>query len=107
MKKVLLGVVFVLFWGGIGYYTWIVEPRQSQSTYEKKRAAAKQRYYDWAYVAKEKELAPGETLRMVVIPNSLGEFFDTRCLIYTHREFKTSSMICPDADQSDLAESDQ
>ena len=66
---------------------------------------AKQRFDEWAYVAKEKQIAPGETVRLIIIPDPMGfDFMDTKCLIYTHREFRQSSMICPDATKENIAE---
>lgn len=66
-------------------------------------AAAKQRFDKWAYVAKEKEIAPGETVRLLIIPGQYGDdSSDTKCIIYTHQDFKQSNMICPDASKEDL-----
>jgi hypothetical protein len=85
------------------YQAWVAKPEQQRQRATVQHAEASQRFAEWARVVKEKEVAPGETIKLVVIPSPLGhELFDTKCLIYTHREFKTSSMICPDAKQSDL-----
>lgn len=63
-----------------------------------------QRFKEWAYITKEKEIRPGETVKLVIIPHPLGyEFKDTKCLVYTHQEFKQASMICPDAKQYDIS----
>lgn len=69
---------------------------------------AKARFNQWAYVAKEKQIAPGETLKLVIIPDPLGfEILDTKCLIYTNSEYKQSSMICPNATQESIKEVEQ
>lgn len=66
---------------------------------------AKARFEQWAYVAKQKNISSTETVRLLIIPDPEGlEFMDTKCLIYTHQEFKQSTMICPDADKDAIAE---
>lgn len=85
------------------YQSWVVHPERQRQKQEARMAERSQRFTEWARVAKEKEISPGETIKLVVIPHPTGvEFMDTKCLIYTHREYKTSSMICPDAKQSDI-----
>jgi hypothetical protein len=105
-ERILEIVVPIIMIGGLGYWaynSWILEPAKDEQNYKKRKAESTQRYVDWAYVAKEKEFSPGETVKLLVIPSQFGiAILDTKCLIYTHREFKTSSMICPDAKQSDL-----
>jgi hypothetical protein len=87
------------------YNSWIVEPEKQRQAYADLNAKSSQRFKDWAYIAKEKEIALGETVKLVIIPHPAGiEFMDTKCFVYTHREFKTSSMICPDAKQDDIEE---
>ena len=56
------------------------------------------------YIASTKTLTDGETVRVLVIPHPLGEFFDTVCLIYVHREFGAATMNCPNADAHNLKE---
>jgi hypothetical protein len=93
-------VAGLAYWG---YQSWIVHPEKQRQKRETTRAADSKRFEQWAYIAKEKEIAPGETIKLAVIPSATGiDFLDTKCLIYTHREFKTSSMICPDARQGDI-----
>lgn len=73
-----------------------------------RQAAAKHRFEQWAYVAKEKQISPGETIKLVIIPDPLGfDILDTKCLIYTNAEYKQSSMICPNADQESLKASEE
>lgn len=80
-------------------------PGTATSDYMEK---AKARFNQWAYVAKEKQIAPGETLKLVIIPDPLGfDILDTKCLIYTNFEYKQSSMICPGATQESIKESEQ
>lgn len=81
---------------------------EKDQKHSERLAAAKHRFEQWAYVAKEKQIAPGETIKLVIIPDPQGfDFFDTKCLIYTHAEYKQSSMICPDADKENLKGSDE
>jgi len=81
------------------------QPNTKNSEYMEK---AKARFNQWAYVAKEKQIAPGETLKLVIIPDPLGfEILDTKCLIYTNSEYKHSSMICPNATQESIKEVEQ
>lgn len=103
-----IGIIVAVGLGVWAYNAWIVQPEKQAKRHTEHRADAAQRFKDWAYVAKEKEVAAGETIKLVVIPSPYGiEMFDIKCLIYTNREFKTSSMICPDADRSQLAENEQ
>jgi hypothetical protein len=96
----------VMAWG---YQSWIAKPKdqKQQRNITERQAEDSQRFKDWAYVAKEKQITPGETIKLVIIPGPLGyDLFDTKCLIYTHQEFKTSSMVCPDADKDNIRESE-
>lgn len=102
------GIVLAGALSAWAYYSWVIEPEKQRQRYVERKAESSQRFNDWAYVAKQKEVAPGEDIKLVVIPNASGvEFLDTKCLIYTNKEFKTSSMICPDAERSNLSENDQ
>lgn len=89
--------------GAWAYNSWVIQPEKEQQRYTERKAKFSQRFKDWAYVAKEKDIAPGETIKLVVVPDSTGTI-STKCFVYTHREFKTSSMICPDAKQDDIEE---
>ncbi len=81
---------------------------EKRQKYAEREAAAKLRFEQWAYVAKEKQIAPGETIKLVVIPDPRGfDLLDTKCLIYTNAEYKQSSMICPDADKESLKASEE
>lgn len=82
-----------------------VQPGTATSDYLEK---VKARFNQWAYIAKEKQIAPGETLKLVIIPDPLGfEILDTKCLIYTNSEYKQASMICPNATQESIKEVEQ
>lgn len=86
-----------------GYSSWIDKPAKAEHRAEKTIEENARRFKDWAYIAKEKELRPGETVKLVIIPHPWGgEFMDTKCLIYTHNEYKQASMICPDADRHNI-----
>lgn len=56
---------------------------------------AKARVAEWATVIKEKELAPGEKLRLVDVPDQTFGFLSQRCMIYTNAEYHTAQFICP------------
>jgi hypothetical protein len=45
---------------------------EKEQKYAEQEAAAKLRFEQWAYVAKEKQIAPGETIKLVVIPDPQG-----------------------------------
>lgn len=102
------GIVVAALLGAWAYNSWVLQPEKQRQRQVERKAESSQRFKDWAYVAKEKEVAPGEVVKLVVIPSSYGvEFLDIKCLIYTNRELKTSSMICPDADRSQMGESEK
>ncbi|MBI3935748.1 MAG: hypothetical protein HY323_02120 [Betaproteobacteria bacterium] len=50
------------------------------------------------YIERSKEISETETVRILVVPHPWGSFFDTTCVIYTHREFKAATMQCPKTD---------
>lgn len=112
-KNFSIGAVITILLGAFFYKIWVVQPKEDakqRQRYDKDKVAASQRFTDWAYIAKSKEIAPGETVKLVVIPGTspyASEVFDTKCLVYTHREFKTSSMICPDAKQAEIQISEE
>jgi hypothetical protein len=103
-----LGIAaFVGLLGLWGYHEFIEKP--AKRTHGKlvpitERSA---RFDAWAYVAKAKEVAPGETIKLVIIPSPFGiDELDMKCLIYTNQNTHTSQMLCPDANQMDLAETE-
>lgn len=98
-----LGTLFAAGIAAWAYQSWVVQPEKQRQRHETRIAESSQRFIEWARIVKEKEVAPSEIIKLVVIPHPTGiEFLDTKCLIYTHRELKTSNMICPDAKQSDI-----
>lgn len=68
-------------------------------------ATTDQRVARGPHIAQVKEISETETVRVLVIPHPLGEFFDTTCVIYTHRTFNTATFVCPDADKMNLRDS--
>ena len=102
-QRTLTVAIIVCALGAWAYYTWVVEPEKKQQRNAERKVQSAQRFKNWAYVAKEKDIAPGETLKLVVIPDATG-ISDTKCFVYTNRDLKTSSMICPDAKQDDIEE---
>lgn len=99
---------FIIVIGGLGYWgysSWVAEPAAEKKNSMETRSRSAQRFKDWAYVAKEKEISPNETVKLIIIPSPYGiPVMDTKCLIYTNQEFKTSSMICPNAEQNNIEE---
>ena len=101
-KHIFLFAVLSLFGCGAG------DKAEQEKQYSERQVAAKTRFEQWAYVAKEKQITPGETIRLVIIPDPHGfDLFDTKCLIYTNVEYKQSNMICPDADKENLKASEE
>lgn len=102
-ERIVTATIIVSVLGAWAYNSWVIQPEKEQQRYAERKAQSAQRFKEWAYVAKEKDIAPGETIKLVVIPDSTG-LLSTKCFVYTHREFKTSSMICPDAKQDEIEE---
>ena len=67
------------------------------------RKTTEQRAEAGPYIAVTKDISKDETVRVLVIPNPLGEFFDTVCLVYVHREFQVATMNCPTAHQGEIS----
>jgi len=96
MKHIVLCVIVMLVGCGDN------KAGQEQKRIERK-AAAQHRFEQWAYIAKEKQIAPGETVKLLIIPDPTGiDFLDTKCLVYTHQDYRQSNMICPNADSLSL-----
>lgn len=66
--------------------------------------AEKVRIAQWAYIAKEKQVTPTETLKLVVIPTEFGELLNTKCLIYTNSEYKQSNMVCGEIEKFNITD---
>lgn len=92
---------------GIAYYALVLnhEKEAKQKAYHvTENAAVEKRFNEWAYVAKEKAVSKTETVKLLVVPSKLGndDLFDSKCLIYTNTEFRTSTMLCPGVTSDDL-----
>lgn len=70
--------------------------------YRNRDDADSRRMHEWTFIAKEKQITPTETVKLVVIPGEYGEDSDVKCLIYTNQDFKQSTFICPGASQDDV-----
>jgi hypothetical protein len=99
-----VAVVVIVWWS---YGTWTANKANEPSRINSANEAELKRFQEWAYVAKDKEIKPGERLKLVIVPSPWGDYFDTKCLIYTNDELKQSSMICPDANKDFIKESEQ
>lgn len=102
--KTLAVIGFFAIFSWWGYYELVAKPEKHDKQTQQRRGEEAKRFNDWAYVAKEKEISPGERIKLVIVPHPWGDFFDTKCLIYTNEEFRQSSMICPDADKEYIAD---
>lgn len=63
--------------------------------YEKKKLERVERFRAGPYVESDKEIAPGERIRVVVIPSKHGRFNDANCVLYTNLTTGSSSITCP------------
>lgn len=90
-------IVTVMIWGYLEFVD--TKPRAAPVAHDDSDL---RRFQEWAYIAKDKEISPGEHLKLVVVPSPWGENFDTKCLVYTNHDFRQSSIICPDADRDFL-----
>lgn len=88
----------------IGLIAWYAISRQSDnwavvSADQQRRAAfaahMQQRAENWATVVREKELSPGEYLKLVEIPDRFG-LTSARCYIYTNAVARSAQFVCPD-----------
>jgi len=74
---------------------WIGERNREKSLAKREMEQSDiARMAKWAYIAREKEIAPGETIKLLVIPTSISEHFNTKCLIYSNHN--SSQMVCSD-----------
>lgn len=89
---------------GVIVYALVYRPHQKDVLrWQQVKAAALERKARGSYVEREQELAPGQKIRLVVIPHSSGiDLLDTKCLVYTNTEFRQANMVCPDAKQTDI-----
>lgn len=103
MKNILLAIAMALLLSGCGEGE---DKKAVARAIAEDDAAAKQRFERWAYVALEKNISPNETLKLLVVPGKYeSDFSDTKCLIYINSEYKTSQLVCPDADRENIIES--
>lgn len=103
MKKA--GIAILIIAAAVG--AWVYYDHQSkkpnpsaQITELRERAKA------GAFIESTKKLSENEELSVVVLPSSYGEFLDTRCVIYRHREFKQATFSCPDSMRYHLDDND-
>lgn len=73
------------------------EAAERHDKYEKRKLERAERFTQGPFVGSEKEIAPGERIRVVVIPSKDGDFFDTSCVLYTNPAAGTSSITCPES----------
>lgn len=101
----IIGFFAIASWWG--YSELIAKPERRNRQAQQQHDKEDKRFNEWAYIAKDKEISPSERIKLVIVPHPWGDFFDTKCLIYTNVEFKQSSMICPDATRDNLKENEQ
>jgi len=102
-SNVIVGLV-VCAAGGAAAFSYWYRPHQIDTLrWEQSKAAALERKARGAYVESLQVLAPGQIIRLVVIPHSSGiDLLDTKCFVYTNQEFRQANMVCPDAKQTDI-----
>lgn len=66
------------------------------------REKAEQRFKAGAHIAQTKKLSATEELSIVIVPSSLHETLDVKCLVYKNTTFRQAIMQCPEARQQDL-----
>jgi hypothetical protein len=94
MKAMTIKAILILLLGAaVGF--WIEGVRSSHlvSEYAPKVQAEEQRRHDGPYTAFEKTLAPGETLKQIVIPGGVGAM-DKHCMVYINALTSSSTMSC-------------
>lgn len=69
-----------------------------EKRYEKMKRERAERMTAGAQVQSDKQIAPGEHIRVLVIPDEPIESF--RCVLYTNANTGASSMACPTYDFS-------
>ena len=89
-----LAVIAIAF---AAFYLWTTRDTHRAAARSETTEATAKRLSDWAVIEKTKQLSPTEELSLVVIPSSLGEFFDTKCLVYKNRELNQVKFTCPAA----------
>jgi hypothetical protein len=65
------------------------------------------RMHEWAYISKEKQITPEESLKLIILPGEFGDISDMKCLVYTNRELRQSTFTCPGASQDDVVDPNQ
>jgi hypothetical protein len=96
------GLVLLVF-GAFAVLLWYItttNDRERRANVEAARQKvfserAQARVTEWATVIKEKELTPGETLRLIDVPDQSFGFLSTRCMIYTNAIYRTAQFVCP------------
>ena len=93
-------IISAVFWAVVlvaAYMYFFNEDRRAANVEAKQSSAQKvdQRMSQGAYVESEKNISHSETVRILVVPGR-SSALDTKCLIYTHQDFKQSNMACPD-----------
>jgi len=99
IRQLALTAVFVV--GGGAVVVNLLTPERQVP----KGRTTDQRVNRGPHILQVKEISETEIVRVLVIPHPLGEIFDTTCVIYTHQDFKTATIICPDADRMNLRDS--
>lgn len=109
MKTPAVVLATLAFWtvAGVTYWNFVEEPKSKAYAEQQARrdtAAAKIKA-DGMHIVSTKEVAPGQVIQLTVMPHSSGmDFLDLKCLIYTHTEYRQSTIVCPSANQTDIAQ---
>jgi len=97
MIKQIQAAISILFLAGMfwmGYTKFFAPVKEKEPG--PAAIAEEQRYKEWAYVDRQKEIAPGEIIKKIIVPGGRG--LDTKCLVYTNKELNQAAMQCFDID---------
>lgn len=70
------------------------ETRTQEQRIEDAVREARARLHRGAYVQTRKRISDTEEVEVLVVPEGSADTLDTRCIVYTNSELKTSSITC-------------
>jgi hypothetical protein len=68
----------------------LARKHELEQSYAKSRA----RLEAGPYISSSKHISDSEEIQTIVIPESMSEELDTRCIVYKNAELKTASISC-------------
>jgi hypothetical protein len=70
------------------------DPRTHEQQLEDAVRQARTRLDRGAYVQMRKRISDTEEVEVLIVPEGAADTLDTRCIVYTNSELKTSSITC-------------